>query len=84
MFRRGLIAAVTAASLVSATAAVAAPADSAARLSVAGSVKRAAAPLKRANKQIEGSTWIGIGIFVVAVAAVAIVATNDDGESDSI
>lgn len=84
MFKRGLIAAVSAASLLSATTALAAPVDSASRLSVAGSVKRAAAPIKRVNKQMESSAWIGIGLFVVAVAAVAIVATNDDGDSDSV
>ena len=76
MFKRGLIAAVAAASLVSAPAVAQ---SSASKLSVASSVRSGAAV--EGNK-LAGGALIGVAVFVAAVALIYFVAEEND-ESDS-
>ncbi|NNM78317.1 hypothetical protein HJG53_15600 [Sphingomonas sp. ID1715] len=73
MFKRGMIAAAAAASLVAAPAVAQ---SSASKLSVASSV-RAGASTKGAN-QLEGGALIGVLAFVAAVAIVYFVAEGND------
>lgn len=78
MFKRGLIAAVAAASLVAGPAVAQ---SSASKLSVAQSV-RAGASVDGEN-QLAGGALIGVLVFVAAVAAVYFVAEgNDEPESN--
>lgn len=78
MFKRGLVAAVAAMSLVSVPAVAQ---TSASKLSVAQSVRSSAAT--KGSSKIEGSTaLIGVALFVAAVAIIYFVAEGND-ESDS-
>jgi hypothetical protein len=73
MFKRGLVAAVAAASLVSAPAFAQ---SSASKLSIAPSV-RAGAAVKGEN-ELAGGALIGVLVFAVAVAAIYFVSENED------
>jgi hypothetical protein len=78
MFKRGLIAAVTAASLVAAPAVAQ---SSASKLSVAQSVRAGAAV--DGESKLAGGALIGVLVFVAAVAAVyAIAESSDESESN--
>ncbi len=75
--RRGLAAVIAATSLISATAAVAAPAAS--RLSIASSAARVGAPVSRVNNQEgAGNALIGIGVIAAIVAVFLVLAEGDN------
>lgn len=78
MFKRGLVAAVAAASLMAGPAVAQ---SSASKLSVAQSV-RAGAAVDGESKLAGGGALIGVLVFVAAVAAVYFIAENED-ESES-
>jgi hypothetical protein len=76
MFKRGLIAAATAASLVAAPAVAQ---SSASKLSVASSVRSGATV---EGNELAGGALIGVLVFVAAVAIIYFVAEgNDESES---
>ena len=78
MFKRGLIAAVAAASLVSAPAVAQ---SSASKLSVASSVRAGASV--DGNKLDGSPALIGVGVFIAAVAIIYFIAEgNDESESN--
>lgn len=72
MFKRGLIAAAAAASLVSAPALAQ---SSASKLSVASSVRSGA---HAEGQNLEGGALIGIAVFVAALAIIYFVAEGND------
>lgn len=73
--KRGLISAVAALSLLSGSAAMAASSGASA-LSLSGA--RAGASMGDEANALEGAGWIGIAVFAAIVAAVFIVAEEDD------